>query len=331
MRRGSIMWGAAALAAAVVSPVSAAELRLARTVELAQLPLVVAERQHLIEKAAAARGVDGLVVHWLDPGRAGGLAQLAAGKADLAVAEPGAFLAARERAAGTPAALAALAAVSRAPYVLVARDPGLRTIRDFRDGDRIAVPGKSSGPALMLEMAASREWGIGEFARLDRFVVVRSDPEAAFQLRSGQGEVTAHFSRSPYSDDELANPALHRVMDSFDIAGPHSAALVVAPAAWCAANPALAAAVVAALQQADRFIADQRGAAAELFAAAAKDQVAVVEDLSDMIGDPDVAYSAAPAGVLGLADFLAATGRLAGKPGGWAELACAAGRELAGN
>jgi NitT/TauT family transport system substrate-binding protein len=330
MRLAGIVLGAAASAIAV-SPVAAAELRFARTVELAQLPLVVIEQQHLIEKAAAARGLDGLVVHWLDPGSGGGLARLAAGEAELAVAEPGAFLAVRDRAAGTSGELATLAAVSRAPYVLVARDPELRTIRDFHDGDRIAVPGKSSDPALMLERAASLEWGLAEFARLDRFVVVRSDPEAAFQLRSGQGEVTAHFSRSPYADDELANPELHRVMDSFDIAGPHSDALVVASASWCAANPKLAAAVVAALQQADRFITDERGAAAELFAAAAKDQIVSVEDLSDMIGDPDVAYNAAPAGVLGLAGFLAETGRLAHKPAGWAELSCGAAHDLAGN
>ena len=46
----------------------------------------------------------------------------------------------------------------------------------------------------------------------------------------------------------------------------------------------------------------------------AKDQDIPLEDLSDMIGDPDLAYAAAPAGVLRLADFLHRTGRLKRRP-----------------
>ena len=71
------------------------------------------------------------------------------------------FLVAADADAGTPAAIRALGAVARRPYVLVTRNPAIRTIRDFAAADRIAVPAlKFSGPAVMLEMAAAQEWGI---------------------------------------------------------------------------------------------------------------------------------------------------------------------------
>ena len=59
------------------------------------------------------------------------------------------------------AAIRGLGAVAQRPYVLVTRNPAVRTIRDFGPGDRIAVPAlKLSGPAVMLDMAAAQEWGI---------------------------------------------------------------------------------------------------------------------------------------------------------------------------
>ena len=62
----------------------------------------------------------------------------------------------------------------------------------------------------------------------------------------------------------------------------------------------------------------------------AKDQDIALEDLSDMIGDPDLVYTAAPAGVMRLADFLHRTGRLKRRPAIWQELFFPEARDLAG-
>jgi NitT/TauT family transport system substrate-binding protein len=120
-------------------------------------------------------------------------------------------------------------------------------------------------------------------------------------------------------------------MDSFDIAGPHSAAVLVATMRFHAANPTLCAAVLSALQAADDFIKSSPGAAAEIFAAMVKDQDIPVEDLTDMIGDPDLAYTAAPAGVMHLADFMHRVGRLQRRPPSWQEFFLPEARDLPGS
>src|SRR4029078_11078335 len=98
----------------------------------------------------------------------------------------------------------AVGAVAQRPYVVVTRNPAVRTIRDFGQADRIAVPAlKLSGPAVMLDMAAAREWGIEHADRLAALAIAMSDDSAASALIAGKGAVTAHFSQTPYVDREL--------------------------------------------------------------------------------------------------------------------------------
>ena len=156
------------------------------------------------------------------------------------------------------------------------------------------------------------------------------DESAATALIAGKGEVTAHFSRTPYVDRELAEQAISRVMDSFDIAGPHTGTVLAATARFRDANPKLCKAVLSALQQAAEFIEKSPGTAAEIFAAMAKDNDIPPEDLSDMIGDPDLVYTAAPAGVMRIAEFMHRTGRLARVRSDWRELFLPEARDLAG-
>jgi len=307
-------------------------LRLLRPTDLSALPLFVMEHEHLIERTAEAMGLGAIKVVWSTRDSGDPIEALAAGQADLAVTDVVPFLIAADAGAGTPAELRAIGAVNQRPYVLVTRNPAIRTIRDFTAADRIALPAlKVSGPAVMLEMAAAQEWGIEQFDKLNRLVVARPVAAAAAALQSPKPDISAHFSRSPQVDIELSDPSIHRVMDSFDIAGPHSSSVLVTSARFRVANRELVKAILSALQEADDFIKRSPGAAAEIFASIAKEQDIPLEDLSDMIGDPDLAYVAAPAGVLRLADFLHRTGRLKRRPASWHELFVPEARDLAGN
>jgi NitT/TauT family transport system substrate-binding protein len=309
-----------------------AALRLLRPADLSALPLLVMEHEHLIERTAEAMGLGEIKVIWSAPGAGDAAEALAASQADLAFVDLVSFLFAAAAGAGTPLEIKAVGAVAQRPYVLVSRNPAIRTLRDFTSADRIALPAtKVSGPAVMLEMAAAQEWGIEQFDKLDRLAVARPDAAATAALLSGKADFTAHFSPTPQADAELADPAIHRVMDSFDIAGPHSTAVLAATARFRAANRELVKAVLSALQEADDFIKKSPGAAAEIYGAMVKSQDIALEDLSDMIGDPDLVYTAAPAGVMRLADFLHRTGRLKRRPGSWQELFFPEAHDLAGN
>lgn len=321
----------AAIVAAAGPALADTTLRIERPVDLSALPLLVMQREHLIERVADAMGLGTVTVSWTAPGETRSLDALAEGKIDLAVVGVPEFLLAADAATGKDR-VRALGAVAQRPYVLVTRNPNIHTILDFTRADRIAVPAlQVSGPALALEMAAAQEWGTEHYDKLDGLVVARPDSAAANELIAGKGELTAHFSRSPYVDGELGEQAIHRVMDSFDIEGTHSAALLVTTTRLHAASPTLCAAILSALQEADDFISKNRGEAAEIFGSMDKDEGIPVEDLSDMIGDPDLVYTAAPAGVKRLAQFMQRIGRLKRRIAGWQDLFLPEARDLKGD
>ncbi|MGH7095531.1 MAG: ABC transporter substrate-binding protein, partial [Stellaceae bacterium] len=299
LRCGLIAGLLVALVLAAMQPAAAEtnEIRIARQYSLAQLPLMVMEKRKLIERQAEIMGLGAVRVTWVSPDKRGVVDMLLAGRVDLAPVGIGHFIIAHDRKIGTPEELGGLAALTQAPYVLVTRNPSIKTILDFTDKDRIAVPElKTSGPALMLEMAAAQEWGIEHYDKLDPLVRARSDAEASFEMREGRSEIDTHFSRSPDVDDELGTETIHRVMDSYDIAGPHSDNLLVSRRQFAQTNPKLCVAIFAALQEADEFIQKNRGEAAELYVSMVGEDNISVEDFTDLIGDPDVAFTPAPAG-----------------------------------
>jgi NitT/TauT family transport system substrate-binding protein len=336
----------AALGAALLAPLSTPRavfgaargeaVRIIRPLDLSALPLLIVEHERLIERTAEAMGLGQVAVSWRAPDKIAGLDALAAGQTDFAAAELVPFLAAADReaggAAGGASAIRALGAVAQRPYVLVTRNPAIHTIRDFGQTDRIAVPAvKLSGPAIMLDMAAAQEWGIDHADKLAALALAMPDDSATAALIAGKGPVTAHFSQTPYVDRELAEPAISRVMDSFDIAGPHTGPLLAATAGFRDGNRELCKAVLSALQQAGEFIENNPGAAAEIFSVMVKDDDTPPEVLSDMIGDPDLAYAAAPSGVMRIAGFMHRTGRLRRLPAGWQEFFLPEARDLPGS
>ena len=297
-------------------------LRIVFALDLPTLPLVVAKHDHLIEKQVEARNLAAVTVQWLTPNGGNPLEQLTNGQADVvAVLDLADFVELWDERSGTPQEIRGLTALAQMPYLLLSRNPAVATLRDIGPKDRIAVPAvKTSMPAVMLQMAAAQEWGIGQYARLDPQTVARADDTADDAMQAGNGDIDLHFVRLPFADDERANSAIHRVMDSFDVAGPHSVAALVTTARFRDNNPALCSAIAAAVAEADDYISHNRGAVAEIFNDADKTLEIPVEVLSDMLSDPDLAYKPSPVGLLHLVAFLHQTGRVKHNPDTWEQL-----------
>ena len=316
--------GAVLLGLAGVGPAAAdvAAVRIVVPTDLAALSLIVAAHDHLVEKQAAARGLSGLSVQWLTPNGGNPIDQLLNGQADVvATTDLVGFLLAWDERSGTPQEIRGLAALARMPYQLLSRNPAIATIRDFTAKDRIAVPALAvSLPAVMLEMAAANEWGAELYNKLDPLMVARGSDEANSALHSGKGDIDTDFARTPWADDERADPAIHRVMDSFDIAGPHNVGVVVTTSQFRDANPALCAAIVGAITEASVFIKERRGAAAEIYDSTEKNEDIPVEELTDMLGDPDASFAPAPAGTQQLIRFMHRIGRVKHNPDSWQQL-----------
>jgi NitT/TauT family transport system substrate-binding protein len=317
--RGLLLFG---LVAAKPAFADVATLRIVVPSDLAALSLIVAAHDHLVEQQLEARGLTGVTVQWLTPNGGNPIDELLNGQADIvATTDLVGFLLAWDEHSGTPQEIRGLAALARMPYTLLSRNPAIATIRDFTAKDHIAVPAlKASLPAVMLEMAAADEWGAAHYDKLDPLMIAHTSDDADNALHSGTGDIDTDFSRMPYADEERGDPTIRRVMDSFDIAGPHNVGVVVTTAQFRDANPALCAALVGAITAADAFIKAGRGAAAEIYDVMEKTNDIPVEDLTDMLGDPDTAFSPAPAGMERLVSFLHQIGRVRHTTDSWQQL-----------
>jgi NitT/TauT family transport system substrate-binding protein len=94
----------------------------------------------------------------------------------------------------------------------VSTNPNVKSIADFSDKDRIALPAVTvSVQARILQMAAAKRWGTAEFARLDRLTQAVPHPDAAAAVIAGGTEINAHFANPPFQEQELAgNPKAPR-------------------------------------------------------------------------------------------------------------------------
>src|SRR5438067_7635259 len=212
-----------AVLAMSVAPASAAEvstLRVSYGYGILYLPLMVMDHEQLIEKRAKAAGLGEVKVEWktFDGGNVINDAMLA-GALDIAgIGVPG-FLTLWAKAKDNPALeVRALTGMSSSSMYLMTRNPQVKTLKDFSERDRIAVPGiKTSLPAVLLHMAAAKEFGDANYAKVDPITVGLGHPEALGVMLSGKGEIDSHMASQPFSYVEEANPALHRVLNTVDV------------------------------------------------------------------------------------------------------------------
>ncbi len=157
------------IAFAAAAQAEVTEVRMSKQFGLPYLPMIVIEAQHLIEKNAKAAGLGDVKTTWTQrAGPAAELDALLAGQADFI--GPGAPTLATiwDKTTGTPSEAKALIAMQSMPFVLVTRNPNVKTIADFTDKDKIALPAvKLTGHALILEMESAKIWGYDHYDKLD--------------------------------------------------------------------------------------------------------------------------------------------------------------------
>lgn len=314
---GALIFGLAAAMTAARAEVT--EIKIAPSYGIAYLPLIVMEQQHLLEKHAKAEGLGNLKVHWVTiSGGAGMNDALLSGSVDFVSGgiPPFALLWAK-----THGAVKGVAALSAMPVFLNTRNPKIKTIRDYTSASRIALPAvKSSAQAIFLEMAAEQTFGKGQYAKLDPLTVSMSHPEATAFLLSGKGEIDSNFSSPPFQYRQLEQPGIHTVLNSYDIlGGPATLFMIWTTARFHDANPKAYAAFVAALRDADAFIAHDKRGAAELYLKKAKDKTPLAKMLK-MLDDPQTQFTMTPQNVMKTVKFMHEVGTLKTLPHSWKSL-----------
>lgn len=316
---------AAALCAAALGVSAQAEVNevhMSKQFGLPYLPMMVIESQKLIEKNAAAAGLGEVKTTWTQrAGPAAELDALLAGQADFIGPGVPTLATIWDKTHGTPQEARALIAMQSMPYVLVTRNPNVKTIADFTDKDKIALPAvKLTGHALALEMESAKIWGFDHYDKLDSITITRSHADAAIAMMSGKSEINSHFASSPFYYYELATPGIHQVLKSYDVVGgKHTNGVLVTTKKFHDANPKLCGAIVAAFNEADAFIKAHPRAAAEIYKTIAKDKNSV-DALEKMVADPDVDYTSTPVNVMKFVDFMYKVGRIKKKPASWKDM-----------
>ena len=308
----------AAVAGAAMPAHAEGTLRIAQQFGVVYLLLNVAQDQKLIEKHGQKQGVP-VKVDWIQ--LSGGNAvndALLSGSIDVAGAGVGPLLTIWDRTKGRQN-VKGVASLGNFPYYLVSTNAKVKTIADFTERDRIALPAVSvSVQARILQMAAAKHWGTGEFARLDRLTQAVPHPDAAAAVLKGGTEINAHFATPPFQEQELAgNPAAHIVLNSYDVqGGPSSSTVLYATEKYVQQNPKTYRAFIDALDEAAKLVKDNPELAADAYLRVTKAKIDRAF-LLKIITNPQIQFKVAPQNTLGLAQFLNQAGAIRNKPVSW--------------
>lgn len=296
------------------------EITVSKEYGIGYLPYMIMEHEKLVEKHARASGLGELKVNWQTFGGSG-LTQAAilAGRLDFASSGVPWLLTLWDKTNGE---IKSLGAMDSMPLYLNTRNPGVKSLKDFTDKDRIALPAtKSSIQAMTLQMAASQTYGTGNATKLDNLTVSLNHPDAMTALLSGISEIDSHFTSPPFQDLELKDPRIHTVVNSYDVLGGGATFIIASTTTkFYQANPKTYQVFVDALAEAETFVNNNKREAAAIYIVMAGEKRLTADELTQMLGNPEYRFTMTPENVLKYASFMQSIGAMKNKPASWKDL-----------
>jgi NitT/TauT family transport system substrate-binding protein len=295
-------------------------VRIAKQFGISYLPLTLMEEEKLFEQQAKKQGLD-IKVEWLRFSAGSGMNEaILSGNLDFA-------------SGGVPSLLLlwgkthanlmvkGVAALNAMPIYLVTTNANVKTIKDFTEKDKIALPAtKISIQAITLQMAVEKVFGKGQQEKLDIFTVSMGHPDAMIAMLGGKAEINSHFGSAPFQEQELADPRVHKVLDSYDVlGGPHTFNAVWASSKFANANPKIMKAFLDALEESvTRIKADPEKAAA-IWVKAENSKLSPA-DAEKIIRDPQNEWTTTPKKILTYLDYMNRAGLVATKTSDWKDI-----------
>lgn len=314
---------AAALSMGVTTEVlaEAKEVRIAQQFGVNYLPLIIMKRYDLIAKAAEKAGLGPIKTTWTRFGAGNVMNEaLLSGNLDFASGGVGPLLKIWDKSKGG-LNVKGVASLGSMPLYLNTTNPGIRTVRDFTKKDKIALPAvRVSIQAIVLQMAAARAFGEANYARLDDITVSMKHPDALAAMLSGETEINAHFANSPFQEQELQNPGVHRILSSYDVlGGPTTLNSLYTTSRFRDENPGLYGAVLAALKEAMQIINQDKKAAARVYLEEERSKLSQ-DFVYKILADPDFVVTSTPQGIMKYADFMHEVGSIKNRPSSWKDV-----------
>lgn len=295
-------------------------VRLAKQFGISYLPLTVMEDKKLLEAQGKKLGLD-LATEWVKFTSGTPMNEaILSGQLDFASGGVGPLLTIWGKTRSN-VGVKGVAALNAMPLYLNTINPNVKTIKDFTEKDRIALPAvKVSIQAVTLQMAAEKAFGAGKQDKLDSLTVSLGHPDGMAQMMGGKSEITAHFTSAPFQYQELDDKRVHKVLDSYDVlGGPHTFNSVWASSKFYKEHRKVVQAFNAALEEAIQFIKKDPAGAAALWVRVENSKLPVAY-AEKIIRDPQNEWTMTPKKVMGYADYMARAGMIAKKPDSWKDV-----------
>lgn len=290
------------------------EITVAQQYGVSFLPLMMMQKDGLVEKHAEKAGLSGMKVNWAKVAGPSVMNDgLISGAIHFAAQGAPSMITLWDKTRGQ---IKGVSSMTTYPLYLITRNPAVKTVKDFTEQDKIAVPSvKISTQAIMLQMAAAAAFGEKDFAKFDALTISLSHPDATLAFINNSAGVNAHFSSSPFYEQEIKAPNAHLVTTNYEIlGGPATAVVLTAGTKFRDTNPKAYKAFYDALSEAIAAINKDKRAAAKLYLEVAGDTKNSVDDILAIINDKDYAFTLKPEKVLKTAQFMAKIGSIKQSP-----------------
>jgi NitT/TauT family transport system substrate-binding protein len=307
---------------AATASAQAPEIRFARQFSMGYLQFNLMENHQLLEKHAQTAGIPDVKVVWATFNSPAAMNDaLLSGSVDIVSGGVPGLLTIWARTRGTPAAVKGVAAFSSQPILLNTRNPNVKTIADFSEKDKIALPAvKVSVQAMMLQMAAAKQWGQASYAKLDPITVGMSPPDSTIALLSDSADITSVFSVPPFQYQQLEKPGIHTVLNSYEVfGGPHTFTVAWTSSQFRDKNPALYKALVAAFDEATQMLNKDVRPASQYWIDNTRSKM-TVDQVAAIAAGKEVRWTMVPENTMKYAEFMHAVGSIKVMPTDWKEL-----------
>lgn len=298
------------------------EVRFARQFSIGFLQFYLMEHRQLVEKHAKAAGLADVKSTWATINSPAAMNDaLLSGTIDIVSGGIPGLVTIWARTHGTSNPVKGVTTLSSMPTLLNSREARIKTIADFKPEDKIAMPGvKSTLQAIILQMAAAKQWGASEYARLDPLTVGMPPPDATIALLSNSAGVGSVFSVPPFQNQQLETEGIHTVLNSFDVFGSsHTFSSSWATTQFREKNPKVFNAVIAAFKEATAILNQDVKEASQHWIDRAKSKLPL-EKVAAIASDPQVKWTMAPENTLKFAEFMHSVGTIKVKPESWKDM-----------
>lgn len=297
------------------------EIRFAKGFGIPYLPVIILEEQGLVEKHTKLLGLPETKARFIQLASGAAMTDaLISGNLEYATGGPGPLLTVWDK-TRTSLNVRGIAAISSIPIYLNTINPKVKTIRDFSDADRIAVPSvKISTQAVTLQIAAEKEFGRGKHDVLDKLTVSMAPPDGHNAMMSKGTEINANFTSPPFMYLQLQNNHARTVLSSYSVMeGPTTFILMWTSQKFHDANPRHHQAVLNALEEANKYIKENPRGAAEAFIKNQKSKLDLAF-VQEMIANPENRFTTTPQNLMKYADFMSRIGSLKQRPASWKDV-----------